>query len=970
MPTRLSLWCDRLMEAGWLAAVLLVPLFFQTTTARIFEPDKMVLVRVIALMMAVAWVVRVIDIRLARGESASPYADDEPGFWRRVAPLMWPTLVIVAATVLATGASIALRPSLLGAYQRGQGLVSVVAFLVIFLLTLAYLRRRDQVDRLVTVIILASVPVALFGILQWVGPGPGVFSGLYAGRAFSSLGNPIFLGGYLIMVLPLTLVRALRPAAGALRALYAILVVLQLITLGITFSLGAWVGFAVAAGVFALAAVALRGRRGAILAVAIAAPLVVGGLVLALNTPAVRTGLGDSPVAVRRISRLFDAGDRSTLRVRLLLWDAAARTMGVDPVRLPFGYGPETNIITLSANVSPALRYLGDADKNPDRSHNEIWDRLIETGALGLVGYLWLVIAAFYLIVRRLGLVASRDRLWTFVGLTIGGAAAGGLIPVLAGLALYLGIGTAVGLLLGLWIFLASAAFGRSGDADLTPEGRWLLIALLAALAGHFIEVNIGPADPTRRLMFWALVALAGALSARPALLSARATVSYRPTPALAYGGVAGLMLATLVYTFIPLDGFALAANNYGIVWFMLLTFLVGGSLLWAEAVREATVASAAAPSWLPVLGMAVAGFLVMLALRAAVLLGGGDSLSLLWVYLLALGVSLALIATWLPTAAAPAGRTRPLALAAYVPLALVALATAAIGIVAPMQADMVVRTAQAYLAAGDPTTALRLASRAVADQPGEPVYAQQLGEMLASVAPLAASAQDRDALYGQAIEAFGLAAQQWPTYGDYQYNIGHTYLLWAQQAQDQNQRQQMLAAAFQSLQGAALLDPNEPDNFVEAAQAAILANQAPANTQTLLLQALTLDPRNVQAYVLLGRLYLSQGQGAAAEKALQNAAQLNPKGAEAAAVYSALGDFYQRSNRLPEAIDSVQKVVDLAPDNFAGYLNLAGLYQRANRLPEALKTAQKALELAPAESRQRVLDLISQIQQGTRPSP
>ncbi len=958
------------MEAGWLAALLLVPLFFQTSTARIFEPDKMLLVRVIALVMALAWAVRMIDARLARGDTDPSAAQDEPGFWKRVSPLIWPTLVIVAATALATGASIALRASLLGAYQRGQGFVSVAAFLVIFLLTLTYLRRRDQVDRLVTVIILASVPVALFGILQWVGIGPGVFSGLYAGRAFSTLGNPIFLGGYLIVVLPLTLVRALGPASGGRRAIYAALVALQLITLGITFSLGAWVGFAVAAGLFTLAAVALRGRRGAILAVAIAAPLVVGGLVLALNTSAARTELAASPVAVRRISRLFDAGDRSTLRVRLLLWEAAARTMSVDPVRLPFGYGPETNLITLSANVSPALRYLGDADKNPDRSHNEIWDRLIETGVLGLAGYLWLVIVAFYLIVRRLGLVASRDRLWTFVGLTVGGAAAGGLIPVLAGLSLYLGIGVTVGLLLGLWVFLASAALGRVSDTNLTTEGRWLLIALLAALAGHFVEVNIGPADPTRRLMFWALVALAGALSARPALLTAKQALPYRPTPALAYGGVAALMLVTLAYAFIPLDGFTLAANSYGIVWFMLLTFLVGGILLWHEAAREAREGGAAAPSPLPVLGIAAAGFLVMLALRTAVLLGGGDALSLLWVYLLAFGLSLALIATWLPMASPPAGRTNPLALVAYVPLALVALAATAVGVVAPVQTDMVIRTAEAYLEAGDPTTALRLASRAAAEQPGEPVYAQQLGEWLAGVAPLATLPQERDALYGQAVEAFGLAAQQWPSYGDYQYNIGHTYLLWAQQAQDQNQQQQLLAAAFRNLQNAALLDPNEPDHFVEAAQTAMLANQGAANIQALLLQALNLDPRNVQAYVLLGRLYLSQGQGPAAEKALQNAAQLNPKGAQAAAVYSALGDFYQRTNRLPEAIEAVQKVVDLAPDNYVGYLNLAGLYQRANKQPEALKAAQQALTLAPADARQRVLDAISQIQQGAQPSP
>ena len=45
MSTRLSLWCERLVEAGWLVTLLLVPLFFQSTTERVFEPDKMLLVR-------------------------------------------------------------------------------------------------------------------------------------------------------------------------------------------------------------------------------------------------------------------------------------------------------------------------------------------------------------------------------------------------------------------------------------------------------------------------------------------------------------------------------------------------------------------------------------------------------------------------------------------------------------------------------------------------------------------------------------------------------------------------------------------------------------------------------------------------------------------------------------------------------------------------------------------------------------
>ncbi len=49
------------MEAGWLAAVILVPLFFNIYSARTFEPDKIVLLRSIVALMIVAWVVSFLE---------------------------------------------------------------------------------------------------------------------------------------------------------------------------------------------------------------------------------------------------------------------------------------------------------------------------------------------------------------------------------------------------------------------------------------------------------------------------------------------------------------------------------------------------------------------------------------------------------------------------------------------------------------------------------------------------------------------------------------------------------------------------------------------------------------------------------------------------------------------------------------------------------------------------------------------
>ena len=62
MRTRLSVFCDQVIEAGWLLALILSPLFFNVYSSRVFEPDKLSLVRSIALVMSAAWLIRMLDV--------------------------------------------------------------------------------------------------------------------------------------------------------------------------------------------------------------------------------------------------------------------------------------------------------------------------------------------------------------------------------------------------------------------------------------------------------------------------------------------------------------------------------------------------------------------------------------------------------------------------------------------------------------------------------------------------------------------------------------------------------------------------------------------------------------------------------------------------------------------------------------------------------------------------------------------
>ncbi|MBC8511406.1 MAG: hypothetical protein H8D32_00300, partial [Dehalococcoidia bacterium] len=195
MRTKLGVFCDKVIEAGWLAAVIVVPLFFNVYSDRVFEPDKLTLLRSIALVMAVAWVIKML-------EAGSSIQIQNPKS-KIQNPLVLPTLLLVAVYILATVASVTPRISLWGSYQRLQGTYTTFSYIVIFFLALQGLRTREQIERLVTVTILVSLPISLYGILQHYGRDPLPWASPVETRVASNMGNAIFVAAYLIMVVPL-----------------------------------------------------------------------------------------------------------------------------------------------------------------------------------------------------------------------------------------------------------------------------------------------------------------------------------------------------------------------------------------------------------------------------------------------------------------------------------------------------------------------------------------------------------------------------------------------------------------------------------------------------------------------------------------------------------------------------------------------------------------------------------------------
>ena len=170
--TKLDHWCEAVIEAGWLAALVVAPMFFNVFSSRVFEPDKISLVRSIALMMLLAWVIKIANggyfwLPAHGADNSSSDQASAPqlrNVWRN--PFALPVILLILAYLISTMFSLATFVSWFGSYQRLQGTYSFLSYVIIAILTAAHLRRPEQLRRLQHTIIITSLPIAIYGVIQ------------------------------------------------------------------------------------------------------------------------------------------------------------------------------------------------------------------------------------------------------------------------------------------------------------------------------------------------------------------------------------------------------------------------------------------------------------------------------------------------------------------------------------------------------------------------------------------------------------------------------------------------------------------------------------------------------------------------------------------------------------------------------------------------------------------------------------
>ena len=569
--TKLDAWLNGIIEAGWLAALVLAPLFFNVFSSRVFEPDKISLIRSIALLMILAWLVKLANggpvwlpafngAGTASANSTDDAADatSAPRGWRRVIglPLLIPIILIVIAYSISTAFGVARFVSWWGSYQRLQGTYTYFSYLIIALMTMAHLRHPDQIRRLQHTIVVTSLPIALYGIIQHAQLDPLPWGGDTTTRIAANAGNAIFLAAYLIMAFFFTLERVYSSFAYLLGykppnhdesqdiptalagGAYLFIVIVQLLAIFWTQSRGPWLGLFFGIYLFVLLLfTALRPKRHRLwTSLWIGLGVAGAALIVLMNVSPMFSGLRDVPY-VGRLTTLLDS-DTGTGQVRVLIWQGASEMVRPhDPLTFPdgskdsvnalrplVGYGPEAMWVAFNPFYPPALAQVEARNASPDRSHNETWDSLVITGIFGFIAYLAVFISVFYWALRWLGLlVERRDNIIFAALLLVCSVGSVMLFYDYDGGWRFFGVALPAGLILGLGIYVTVSAFLHSDlgweRSDLPRQ--LLIITILATVTAHFIEIHFGIAIAATRIYFWVQAALVVVIGMRWALPSA-----------------------------------------------------------------------------------------------------------------------------------------------------------------------------------------------------------------------------------------------------------------------------------------------------------------------------------------------------------------------------------------------------------------------------------------------------------------
>lgn len=308
-----------------------------------------------------------------------------------------PIAVFALLFILAVARSVSIIVSL-------PYLFDFIALYVLFFLVVQQFS-KEMTRKTVVWIVAGALPVCIYGIMQHFGVDfvDWVQKALMGRRAFSTLGNPDFLGGYISTLFPLLFALLLASNKGVKSIFYLIAGFLFAITALSTYSRACWI--ASAAGILVLILfigarnLKLNWRKIVIFLIIILAAFFIFNME--------ERATAQKLTVSGRLKEFFSTTEINNA-ARLYLWGSALKAIGDYPYS---GSGPGT-----FDYVFPKYRYnepmfLRGRFAIPGHPHNEFLDVGVSAGIPALIAFLWLVILVFVKGAKAVSASSNEERI-------------------------------------------------------------------------------------------------------------------------------------------------------------------------------------------------------------------------------------------------------------------------------------------------------------------------------------------------------------------------------------------------------------------------------------------------------------------------------------------------------------------------------------------------------------------------------
>jgi putative inorganic carbon (HCO3(-)) transporter len=397
MKKKLIKILDYLIELGLLTIVFFTPIIFAVfkENYNVFLLEKIILVRILVIFILffsvakifLAWRVET----LRRNVSTMP----------RLVFLF--IILLFFSYLISSLFSLSPAESWLGSYDRQNGSFTLISALLFFVLLIFHLDNHDKLclrhnsgresfkfldqklKRLIFTVLWSSALVSVYGILQYLALDPlnWIEPAYLTGRISSTLGQPNFLGQYLLLVIPLGVYGFFLTRNFWPRFFVGLLNFSLLISLVLTASRACWLGL-IAEGVMFLF---FKFKKKINL-------FYILGIILIIIT---LFFIFPDSFLKQRAQSIFNLSEGSN-KIRILFYQAAWDDFkSADLKRKIFGYGPDTLSLVFEKYYQKDWGIYENLNSWPDRAHNIFLDNLLQFGIFGCLVFFSFLGYVFYI---------------------------------------------------------------------------------------------------------------------------------------------------------------------------------------------------------------------------------------------------------------------------------------------------------------------------------------------------------------------------------------------------------------------------------------------------------------------------------------------------------------------------------------------------------------------------------------------